>query len=94
MRADIKELFDMDLQGKPYGYTPFCSSNKETLGFQFWRQGFWKSHLGSNPYHISALYIVDLVVFRKLAGGDILRMTYDSLSRDPNSLSNLDQVFM
>lgn len=32
VRADLKELWDMDLQGKPYGYTPFCTSRKETLG--------------------------------------------------------------
>ncbi len=44
------------------------------------------------PYHISALYVVDLAVFRKGAVGDQLRSIYDQLSRDPNSLSNLDQV--
>lgn len=51
-------------QGKPYAYTPFCTSNKETLGFQFWSQGFWKDHLQNKPYHISALYVVDLQKFR------------------------------
>lgn len=49
------------LQGKPYAYTPFCTSREETLGFQFWRQGYWKNHLQGRPYHISALYVVDLV---------------------------------
>lgn len=91
VRADLKELWDMDLKGRPYGYTPFCDSRKETLGFQFWRSGYWKDHLRGRPYHISALYVVDLVVFRKMAVGDRLRAIYDSLSRDPNSLSNLDQ---
>lgn len=33
VRADLVELWDMDLQGAPYGYTPFCSSRNETLGF-------------------------------------------------------------
>jgi hypothetical protein len=42
VRGDLKELWDMDLQGAPYGYTPMCSSNQATLGFQFWRQGFCK----------------------------------------------------
>jgi UDP-glucose:glycoprotein glucosyltransferase len=42
VRGDLKELVDMDLQGAPYGYTPFCDSNKDTEGFRFWRQGFWK----------------------------------------------------
>jgi len=91
VRADLAELWDMDLEGAPYGYTPFCTSRKETLGFQFWRQGYWKDHLKGRPYHISALYVVDLKRFRRQAVGDKLRATYDQLSRDPNSLSNLDQ---
>lgn len=89
VRADLKELWDMDLQGAPYGYTPFCDSRN--VGFQFWRQGYWKDHLRGRPYHISALYVVDLALFRQMAAGDILRATYDQLSADPNSLSNLDQ---
>lgn len=40
----------------------------------------------------SALYVVDLVKFRQSAAGDNLRVFYESLSKDPNSLSNLDQV--
>lgn len=43
-------------------------------------------------YHISALYVVDLKRFRKVAAGDRLRGQYQALSQDPNSLSNLDQV--
>lgn len=52
------------MQGAPYGYTPFCDNNKEMDGFRFWNQGFWKSHLRGKPYHISALYVIDLEVFR------------------------------
>ena len=33
-------------------------------GFRFWKQGFWQSHLRDRPYHISALYVVDLAKFR------------------------------
>ena len=91
VRGDLKELWDMDLEGAVYGYTPFCSSRKETLGFQFWRQGYWKSHLKDRPYHISALYVVDLVRFRDRRVGDILRSSYQGLTGDPHSLSNLDQ---
>lgn len=64
VRADIAELWDLDLQGHAYAYTPFCTSRQETLGFQFWRQGYWKDHLRGRPYHISALYVVDLQRFR------------------------------
>jgi len=90
----LKELYDMDLHGAPYGYTPFCRGSfrrEETAGFRFWETGFWKTHLGDRPYHISALYVVDLARFRQIATGDQLRATYASLSQDPNSLSNLDQ---
>ena len=91
VRGNLRELWDLDLEGHAYGYTPFCDSRKETLGYQFWRSGYWKDHLRGKPYHISALYVVDLDVFRRRGVGDQLRMVYDQLSRDPGSLSNLDQ---
>ena len=58
---------------------------------RFWERGYWKNHLGSRRYHISALYVVDLLRFRQLAAGDRLRGQYQALSQDPNSLANLDQ---
>jgi UDP-glucose:glycoprotein glucosyltransferase len=91
LRGDLKELWDLDLHGAPYGYTPFCTSREATLGYQFWREGFWKQHLGDLPYHISALYVVDLELFRRQHVGDTLRSVYQQLSADPNSLANLDQ---
>merc|ERR1711948_83445 len=50
-----------------------------------------KNHLGELSYHISALYVVDLAEFRRTSIGDQLRGIYNQLSRDPNSLSNLEQ---
>ncbi|XP_067890497.1 UDP-glucose:glycoprotein glucosyltransferase 1 [Heterodontus francisci] len=91
VRTDLKELRDLDLEGAPYGYTPFCNSRKEMDGYRFWNSGYWASHLGGRKYHISALYVVDLKKFRKIAAGDRLRGQYQALSQDPNSLSNLDQ---
>ncbi|KAH7387951.1 hypothetical protein KP509_16G050200 [Ceratopteris richardii] len=91
VRADMGELYDMDLKGRPLAYTPFCDNNKEMDGYRFWNQGFWKDHLRGKPYHISALYVVDLRKFRQTAAGDNLRVFYETLSKDPNSLSNLDQ---
>ncbi|KAF9566452.1 hypothetical protein EC968_003725 [Mortierella alpina] len=91
VRADMKELVDLDLHGAPYGYTPMCQDRKEMEGFRFWNQGYWKEHLGSKPYHISALYVIDLVRFRQMQAGDRLRNHYQQLSRDPGSLANLDQ---
>ncbi|XP_066454002.1 UDP-glucose:glycoprotein glucosyltransferase 1 isoform X3 [Eleutherodactylus coqui] len=91
VRTDLKELRDFNLDGAPYGYTPFCDSRREMDGYRFWRSGYWASHLSGRKYHISALYVVDLKKFRKIAAGDRLRGQYQGLSQDPNSLSNLDQ---
>jgi hypothetical protein len=41
--------------------------------FRFWKGGFWLSHLGGKPYHISALYVIDLYRFRQIAAGDQYR---------------------
>ncbi|KAE8147538.1 UDP-glucose:Glyco protein glucosyltransferase-domain-containing protein [Aspergillus avenaceus] len=91
VRTDMYDLVNLDLEGAPYGFTPMCDSREEIEGFRFWKQGYWKSFLRGQPYHISALYVVDLSRFRALAAGDRLRGQYQMLSADPNSLSNLDQ---
>ncbi|KAJ6562664.1 glycosyltransferase family 24 protein [Mycena capillaripes] len=91
VRADLKELVDLDLHGAPYGYTPMGDDNTDMEGFRFWKTGYWKDFLQGRPYHISALYVIDLVRFRRLAAGDILRGSYQQLSADPGSLANLDQ---
>jgi len=94
VRGDLLELAEMDLGGAPYAYTPFClppHNNPLTEGFRFWSSGYWKDHLRGKPYHISALYVVDLETFRAMRAGDALRGIYDQLSADPNSLANLDQ---
>lgn len=38
VRADLKELWTMDLKGAPYAYTPFCSSRevRETMRIVKW----------------------------------------------------------
>jgi UDP-glucose:glycoprotein glucosyltransferase len=91
VKADIKELWDMPLDGAPLAMVPMGDSRKETEGFRFWKQGFWKSHLAGKPYHISALFVADLQMFRAVAAGDQLRIVYEQLSKDKNSLANLDQ---
>lgn len=94
VKADVRELWDIKLDGKVYGMVPFCQDkirNEETMGFRFWEKGFWAQHLGSKPYHISALFVVDLKAFRRMGAGDILRGTYQDLTADPTSLANLDQ---
>ena len=34
VRADLKELLDMPLDGAPYGYTPFCNDRPDMSGFR------------------------------------------------------------
>lgn len=91
VRTDMIDLVNLDLNGAPYGFTPMCDSRTEMEGFRFWKQGYWANYLRGLPYHISALYVVDLRRFRELAAGDRLRQQYHALSADPNSLANLDQ---
>lgn len=104
VRSDIKELWDMSLEGAPYAFTPFCKDRNETSQFRFWDSGYWENHLRGKPYHIrlaaitpryqinsSALFVVDLKKFRQDHVGTELRALYNHLSQDPGSLANLDQ---
>ena len=94
LNTDVGELWDMPLKGRAaVGMTPFCNkdANGDTTGFRFFAQGYWKDHLNGRPYHISALFVVDLHKFRRRGYGDQYRIFYDNLSKDPNSLANLDQ---
>jgi UDP-glucose:glycoprotein glucosyltransferase len=133
VQGDLAELWAFDLGGRPVAMTPFCQAdpNPDTTGFRFWSSGFWKTHLGEQPYHISALqtlrartrepepcapegalhksplpqrhvltcarstrasrFVVDLQQVRTSGVANIYRDTYQSLTADPSSLSNLDQ---
>ncbi|KAF1744768.1 hypothetical protein MXB_3930, partial [Myxobolus squamalis] len=91
VRADLNELYQMDMSGAPYAYTPFCDDRPEMESFRFWKKGYWRDHLRGKSYHISALYLVDLYRFREMMAGDRIRGQYQMLSRDPKSLANLDQ---
>ncbi|GBF95627.1 UDP-glucose:glyco glucosyltransferase [Raphidocelis subcapitata] len=91
VRTDLAQLMTMDMKGAALAYTPFCDNNKEMDEFRFWKGGFWANHLQGKPYHISALYVIDLPRFRQAAAGDNYRIIYENLSKDPNSLANLDQ---
>ncbi|KAK1830513.1 UDP-glucose:glycoprotein glucosyltransferase [Podospora conica] len=91
VRTDLHALTTLDLHGAPYGFTPMCDSRTEMEGFRFWKTGYWAGYLKGRPYHISALYVVDLRRFREMAAGDRLRQQYHTLSADPGSLANLDQ---
>lgn len=91
VRTDLKELTEIDLHGAPYGFPPMGDDSYDMDGYRFWKRGYWKDFLRGRPYHISALYVVDLQRFRSVAAGDKLRGQYQALSKDPGSLANLDQ---
>ncbi|CUM67935.1 uncharacterized protein PRCAT00005648001 [Priceomyces carsonii] len=91
-RADVGELLDIDLEGAAYGFPPMCDSRQEMEGFRFWKSGYWSEVLQDDlKYHISALFVVDLVKFKQISAGNRLRSHYQKLSFDPASLANLDQ---
>ncbi|CAK0857300.1 unnamed protein product [Prorocentrum cordatum] len=56
--------------------------------------GYWAGHLSGSPYHISALFVVDLGGIPKAVGGrqvaDHLQLAHQG-PLDPGSLANLDQ---
>jgi UDP-glucose:glycoprotein glucosyltransferase len=91
VRTDLIELMRMDFHDAPYAFTPMCNSREETEKFRFWKQGYWLEHLRGKPYHISALFAIDLRRIRQMGAGDLLRYHYQQLSADPGSLANLDQ---
>lgn len=56
VRADLKELVDLDLHGAPYGYTPMGDDNTAMEGFRFWKTGYWEQFLQGKPYHIRCVW--------------------------------------
>ena len=52
VRADMKELVDVDLHGRVYGYAPMGNDRTEMEGFRFWKTGYWQEALRGKPYHI------------------------------------------
>jgi UDP-glucose:glycoprotein glucosyltransferase len=91
MRGDVSQLAKIDLNGRVYGFVPFCDSRKESIPLQFWKSGYWHDYLRGLPYHISALFVIDMPRFRTESVGERLRAQYQPLSFDPASLANLDQ---
>lgn len=93
VRADLAELVKTDMKGAAWGFVPFCDSRKETDGYRFWKNGYWKNMLLDNglSYHISALFLVDFEAFNAQGLATRLRRDYHLLTADPNSLANLDQ---
>ena len=82
---------NLNLNSAPYAFTPFCEDKSEMKEYRFWNDGYWKDILQDKKYHISALFVVDLIEYRKQGVGDKIRKAYSDLFNDHHSLSNLDQ---
>lgn len=91
VRSDLSELMNLNLNSAPYAFTPFCEDKSEMKEYRFWNDGYWKDILQDKKYHISALFVVDLIEYRKQGVGDKIRKAYSDLFNDHHSLSNLDQ---
>lgn len=66
VRADLMELMELDLDGAPYGFTPFCDSRTSMEGFRFWKQGYWANHLAGRKYHIRFRLKMRLLAFASI----------------------------
>ena len=91
IRTDMMELMTMNFEGAPYAFTPFCDDKPEMEPYRFWQDGYWRNLLNGKRYHISALFAIDLEIFRRKEVGDMIRKAYSDLAHDKKSLSNLDQ---
>lgn len=58
----MKELVEVDLQGRVYGYPPMGNSREEMEGFRFWKTGYWKDALRGRPYHIRSASSIQCIV--------------------------------
>lgn len=83
----MQELVDLDLHDHVYGYPPMGDDRHEMEGFRFWKTGYWKDALRGRPYHISALYVVDLKRFRQLATGVGIKYRLGFQADHPGSTS-------
>lgn len=91
IKTDLRDLMTMDFNNCPYAFTPFCNDRPEMAEYRFWEVGYWQNLLNGKPYHISALFAVDLPEYRSRDVGGMMRKGYMDLHSDKESLSNLDQ---
>jgi UDP-glucose:glycoprotein glucosyltransferase len=91
VRSDLNELMQLDMNGAPYGFTPFCEDRPDMEEYRFWNDGYWRDILNGQRYHISALFVLDFRDFWNKMVGVVLRRSYRDLFSDKQSLANLDQ---
>ncbi|CDW78121.1 udp-glucose:glycoprotein glucosyltransferase [Stylonychia lemnae] len=88
--TNIKELFEVDLMDKPYGFVSHCRLLQTYFISQYWKQLLQERGL---DYHFGGLFIADISKFRYNIYGDLLRSAYQRLQKDElnENLGLLDQ---
>ncbi|AQZ09155.1 KRE5 (YOR336W) [Zygosaccharomyces parabailii] len=64
------------------------------VGHGYWEIGYWAKRIGERnlKFHsVEPMFVINLKKFRDLDGGDKLRIHYQRLSADANSLARVDQ---
>ena len=64
------------------------------IGHGYWDEGYWQKSLksrGLSFYTVNPGFVINLDEFRRMDAGEKMRIHYQRLSADPNSLLNVDQ---
>lgn len=101
--SSIEQVIYMSPLGEPFDPIALLDENssKKTsfslfkmTGHGYWEEGYWEKMLrdhGLSFYSISPGFLINLKRIRELNTGDKLRLHYQRLSTDINSLINIDQ---
>jgi UDP-glucose:glycoprotein glucosyltransferase len=90
VRSDLNELNQVDLNGKLYGFVPFCETGDRFAEHRFWNSSFWTLFLKGRKFFSSAIFVVDLPRFRQANAGEYLRLIHRELSSKPLSVGHVD----
>ncbi|AET39847.1 Kre5p Ecym_5056 [Eremothecium cymbalariae DBVPG len=89
----LKETDTPDLAALKNLKTRAYFTMKQHRGNGYWEEGYWKKFLGENNlkfYDFSSTFVVDMARYRDTQAGHYLRIHYQRLSSDINSLLNID----
>ncbi|CDF90600.1 ZYBA0S07-04808g1_1 [Zygosaccharomyces bailii CLIB 213] len=93
MDPEISQLPDpFKLNEKITTKLPFAMF--KMVGHGYWETGYWAKRIGEHnlKFHsVEPMFAINLKKFRDLDGGDKLRIHYQRLSADANSLAKVDQ---
>lgn len=70
VKSDLKELFNVELNDKPWAFVPHCNYHET-----FNKSPFWKEALSNNDkaYYFSGVFVLDVKEMRAKGYGNLLR---------------------